>query len=245
MAIELHDFAAAQILFDAALKAEGAKPPEAFVTWGLALFLASQYDDAAKLFQRGLAEKVLEEDNPALHFYLAGALEMSGHTDAALEAVRKSAELQKDSPRFQSRLGWIQYHAKHYDAARQAYAALIEKFDKTHDTPEVREVLRDVRLVLSNIAVLEGKLLESEEWLEQVLDEFPDDVGALNDLGYLWADSSRHLELALAMIQLAVNEEPKNMAYRDSLGWVLFRLENTPKRSPNSRPRPASRIPTA
>ena len=39
VAIELHDFAAAQILFDAALKAEGAKPPEAFVTWGLALVL--------------------------------------------------------------------------------------------------------------------------------------------------------------------------------------------------------------
>ena len=107
---------------------------------------------------------------------------------------RKSAELQKDSPRFQSRLGWIQYHAKHYDAAPQAYAALIEKFDKTHDTPEVREVLRDARLVLSNIAVLEGKLLESEEWLEQVLDEFPEDVGALNDLGYLWADPGKHLD---------------------------------------------------
>jgi tetratricopeptide (TPR) repeat protein len=30
--------------------------------------------------------------------------------------------------------------------------------------------------------------------------------------------------LALAMIQKAVQSDPKNMAYRDSLGWVLFRL---------------------
>jgi tetratricopeptide (TPR) repeat protein len=88
----------------------------------------------------------------------------------------------------------------------------------------VRDVLRDARLVLSNISVLENKLPESEEWLEQVLDEFPEDIGALNDLGYLWADSGKHLELALAMIQKAVAGEPKNMAYRDSLGWVLFRL---------------------
>src|SRR5262249_892052 len=82
---------------------------------------------------------------------------------------------------------------------------------------------------LSNLCVLEGKLAESEEWLEQVLDEFPEDVGALNDLGYLWADANKHLERALEMIQKAVNKEPKNMAYRDSLGWGLFRLGRTPE----------------
>ncbi len=62
------------------------------------------------------------------------------------------------------------------------------------------------------------------EWLEQVLDEFPDDPGANNDLGYLWADNNQHLQRALRMIQLAVAAEPENDAYRDSLGWVLFRL---------------------
>ena len=29
------------------------------------------------------------------------------------------------------------------------------------------------------------------------------------------------------MIQQAVDAEPDNMAYRDSLGWVFFRLGNT------------------
>ena len=34
-----------------------------------------------------------------------------------------------------------------------------------------------------------------------ILDEFPDDIGAMNDLGYLWADQNKNLELALEMVQ--------------------------------------------
>ncbi len=77
---------------------------------------------------------------------------------------------------------------------------------------------------MSNIAVLEDRQEESERWLEDLLNEFPEDYGALNDLGYLWADADKHLELALEMIRKAVQSDPKNMAYRDSLGWVLYRL---------------------
>ncbi|MDP7304011.1 MAG: hypothetical protein QGG09_12980, partial [Pirellulaceae bacterium] len=57
-----------------------------------------------------------------------------------------------------------------------------------------------------------------------VLDEFPEDIGAKNDLGYLWADQGKHLHRALVMIKKAVEAEPENVAYRDSLGWVYYRL---------------------
>ncbi len=229
VAMELKDFAAAGTMFDAAIKADAGKAPAVIATWGLALFAANQYAEAAKVFQRGLDEKLVGDEPSASYFYLSGALEMNGQTDEALTAARKAAELQNESPRFQSRLGWILYHAKRYDAARQAYQALVDRFDKTYDSPEVRDVMRDARLVLSNIAVFENHPLESEEWLEQVLDEFPEDVGALNDLGYLWADSNKHLERARQMIQVAIDHEPSNMAYRDSLGWVLYRLEKYPE----------------
>ena len=89
--------------------------------------------------------------------------------------------------------------------------------------------MRDARLALSNLAIFRDDMAQAEEWLEQVLDEFPDDVGALNDLGYLWADQGKHLERAERMIRKAVNAEPNNKAYRDSLGWVLFRLNRYPE----------------
>ena len=45
-----------------------------------------------------------------------------------------------------------------------------------------------------------------------------------NDLGYLYADQGKNLEKARSMIQKAVDAEPENGAYLDSLGWVLFKL---------------------
>lgn len=228
LAVELKDLPTAEALFDAALKADPSKASEVLLTWGLELFLANQFGEAVKVFQRALDEKA-NGDNPAIYFYLAGALEMNGRTDEAIAAARKGADLKKDSPRFASRVAWIEYHAKRYDEARKGYADLITRFDSQYDSPEAREVVHEARLVLSNISVQEGKMKESEEWVEQVLDEFPEDAGALNDLGYLWADAGKHLDRALAMIQFAVAAEPKNMAYRDSLGWVLFRLGRFPE----------------
>lgn len=224
VATSLKDYAGADALFAAALAAPEAKSSEVLVSWGLELFLAGQYDAAAKVFQRGLDEKILPNNNPSIYFYLAGALTMADRTEDALAAARKAAELQPDAARFASRVSWIEYHAKHYQAARDGYLKLLEKFDKDHESSENREVMREARLTLSNIAVLENKQEESEEWLEQVLDEFPEDVGALNDLGYVWTEAGKHLELALQMIETAVKQEPKNMAYRDSLGWAYYRL---------------------
>jgi tetratricopeptide (TPR) repeat protein len=223
LAIEQEDFAAAGRFFEQSLKAENAKPSEAMVTWGLELFMANQYAEAVKVFERGLEEKVLAENNPSLHFYLAGALEMAGRTDEAIEQARKAAALESDSPRFQSRVAWIQSHSKRQDAARKSYEDLIHRFDKQYDSPETREVLRDARLALSNLCVQANQFPESEEWIEQVLDEFPEDFGALNDLGYLWADAGKHLDLAERMIRAAVAHEPDNRAFRDSLGWILYR----------------------
>jgi Tfp pilus assembly protein PilF len=100
----------------------------------------------------------------------------------------------------------------------------LAKFDADHDNDETRNVMRETRLSLSNLNVIQGDLPASEEWLEQVLDEFPDDVGAHNDLGYLWADQGKNLPRALKMLQHAVAAEPKNGAYRDSLGWCFFKL---------------------
>src|SRR5437588_562621 len=83
----------------------------------------------------------------------AGALEMNGKTDEALAAARAAAEAQKESPRFASRVAWIEYHAKRNADAKKSYAELVQKFDSVHDSAEARDVLRDARLVLSNLYV--------------------------------------------------------------------------------------------
>jgi len=46
---------------------------------------------------------------------------------------------------------------------------------------------------------------------------------ASNYLGYMWADHNMHLDEAESMIRHALESEPNNASYLDSLGWVEFR----------------------
>jgi tetratricopeptide (TPR) repeat protein len=229
--------------FDLAIKSQPDQAAKLMLTWGLGLLLKEEHGRAVKVFQRAIDQKALPAEDPTLLFYLAGALEMAGQTEPALAAARKAAELAKNRaagpkssgkgkdvkeakeelPRYLARAAWVLYHAKRYDEAIKGYREVLEKYSKDYSSGEIRKAVREARLVLSNLAVLKSDLPKAEEWLEQVLDEFPDDPSALNDLGYLWADQGKHLDRALRMIRQALQQEPDNAAYRDSLGWVLFR----------------------
>jgi tetratricopeptide (TPR) repeat protein len=214
----------AEKLFNLAIKARPKAASELLLSWGLGLFLDEKYDRAAAVFQRGIDDKNLADENASLYFYLAGALEMQGKTDEALAAAKTAAEKDPKNANMASRPAWILYHGKRYDAAAKAYEAIVEKFDDDFTTDGARDLVREARSALSNLCVIRHDVPPAVEWLQQVLDEFPDDPGANNDLGYLWADENQHLHRAYRMIQLAVAAEPDNYAYRDSLGWVLHRL---------------------
>jgi tetratricopeptide (TPR) repeat protein len=45
---------------------------------------------------------------------------------------------------------------------------------------------------------------------------------ALNYLGYMWAEKGQNLAEAEQFIRRALEQEPDNAAYLDSLGWVLY-----------------------
>ncbi|HEX4131317.1 MAG TPA: tetratricopeptide repeat protein [Pirellulales bacterium] len=228
VALDAKRFELADEMFEQAIQTKP-RSREAWLEWGLGLLRAEKYAEAATVFRRAIDSHVLAADNPAFHTYLAMALAMDKKTDEALATAREAAEIGEHSARLESRVAWVHYHAKQYPEAQTAYRELIDKFDDDYKSDEVRSVLREARLALSNLCVLQDKIPEAEEWLEQVLDEYPDDTSALNDLGYLWADQGKHLERALTMVEQAVDAEPDNTAYRDSLGWVYYRLKRYPE----------------
>jgi tetratricopeptide (TPR) repeat protein len=209
--------------FEKALAQAPPKPAETLVAWGLESFFAKKYDRAAQIFERAIKENVARAQNAAFYFYLAGALELDGKTEEALSAARRAAALNALNPssaaEYRLRPALILERAGRYAEAEQELLRLVERFDKVR-APEAAEARR----LLSNVCDKLGRFPEAEEWLEQVLDENPDDDGALNDLGYLWADKGKRLNRALSMIERACAAEPETAAYRDSLGWVYFRL---------------------
>jgi Flp pilus assembly protein TadD len=69
-----------------------------------------------------------------------------------------------------------------------------------------------------------GDLAGAEAAARDALARQPDDPTALNFLGYLLADHGSKLAEALRLIERAVEQDPDNGAFVDSLGWVYFRL---------------------
>ncbi len=68
------------------------------------------------------------------------------------------------------------------------------------------------------------RLDESRAVFEAMLATEPDDPAVANYLGYTLADRGVDLEYALELIERAVELDPDNSAYVDSLGWVHYRL---------------------
>jgi tetratricopeptide (TPR) repeat protein len=69
-----------------------------------------------------------------------------------------------------------------------------------------------------------GQLSEAEVEFRRLLALDPEFAPALNYLGYMWAEQGQNLHEALELVNRAVELDPDNGAYVDSLGWAYFQL---------------------
>ena len=112
-------------------------------------------------------------------------------------------------------------------AAADAYARLKEYRDAARVAEEASRRFPENTEALFRLGSSQeraGQIPESEKTFQKLLALRPADAPTLNYLGYMWADRNVHLGEAKTMLEKAVEREPRNGAYRDSLGWVYFRL---------------------
>ena len=83
---------------------------------------------------------------------------------------------------------------------------------------------RSVRYAKALLFQERGRLRRSAAALEQLVEDFPEDAGFLNALGYLLTDEMGRHDEALDYLRRALAAEPDNPAIIDSMGWVLFHL---------------------
>tara|TARA_B100000945_G_scaffold319884_1_gene328248 strand:- start:93 stop:2321 length:2229 start_codon:yes stop_codon:yes gene_type:complete len=217
------DWQQAEKFFELAIAEAPRQSGAVYQNWGAQLLMNDQRISAIKTLERALNSEFVR-NKATIHFLISGAYLLNNQNEKAVNSSKIAAEQANNSPRLLSRYPWILYHTGQLEQAQQEYTQLISKLMNLQTTPGTASTARDARLTLSTICQRLGESDDAVEWLEQVLDTDPEDPGALNDLGYLWAERNEHLLRAEQMTTKAVAADPDNSAYRDSLGWAYYRL---------------------
>lgn len=103
------------------------------------------------------------------------------------------------------------------DEREEEAIALVEAFNARRGANIERLYL------LAHLYQEAGDNAKATAHLRRVLAIMPDHSGASNDLGYFWADRGVHLEEAEKLITRALEHQPNNGAFLDSLGWVYYK----------------------
>jgi tetratricopeptide (TPR) repeat protein len=86
------------------------------------------------------------------------------------------------------------------------------------------EKSKDIRLLLANLYYEANHYEGVENELKAILKLDPDSHEASNFLGYFYAERGKELDEALKLVEKALQAQPNNGAYIDSLGWVYYKL---------------------
>ena len=139
-------------------------------------------------------------------------IDEAGEPKRALQIARESLELKTD-PVFYTLLAQILRSQKKY---RESLFVLKE-FKK--EFPNYIEVF----ILQAEAYSLAGQPQKAKKTWSEVLVKDPDNLIALNNLAYMYADEGSHLKQAEKMIQKAVDMEKDNPYFLDTLGWVYFK----------------------
>jgi tetratricopeptide (TPR) repeat protein len=152
-----------------------------------------------------------------LQMVYAGQLADSGQPDKALTEVRSLLKGTSEDRDVYITLAQMNTRLKRWDDAQAA----LDKAETLSTKPEDKEYVYFLR---GSSFERQKKYELAEENFRKVLAIDPQNSMTLNYLGYMLADRNTKLDEALTLIKKAVDLEPANGAYLDSLGWAYFRL---------------------
>ncbi len=215
----------------------------------MALILAEQkqFDRAKEMLDKVLQAKPGWDQ---ARFQLGRILKEQGKLD---EAEKEFLEIQKGQPTFiNSRvmLALMFLRKKNYDKAiryideailpdttdtdlLEIKASILEELYRLEEAMVIyRKILEidpkdyRIRYALGNCLEKSGRRSEGLAEMEKILEEKPDDPGALNFIGYTLVSSSSDLERGERLIRRAIELKPEDGYIMDSMAWVLHKKGN-------------------
>jgi tetratricopeptide (TPR) repeat protein len=213
---------------------------------GFAYQELGQNDKAVATFEE--AQRLSPKD-PAVAAYLADADITAKRYGAALEVTRAALVDNPDDVRLTRLQAQALRHSgkadqgaalmedsvrKHADDP-SAYVALAQFYSDAERGAQAIKVLQDAQTKFptdDTIAFELGTTLErqkryadAEATFKQLINRDPQNAEALNYLGYMLADRGERLDESVNYVKKALEIEPDNGSYLDSLGWAYFKAE--------------------
>ena len=147
---------------------------------------------------------------------LLSALQLDDQLPALLKEISTFIKDQKDP---ETKIGL-------YQALVRAQLSLS---DYNEASNVLGEALTDFPKEIS-LMFLQGMVLEKQKKFDEgiavmseIIAQNPDHAGALNYVGYTWADKGKNLDEAEKFIKRALELQPEDPYILDSLGWVYYR----------------------
>ncbi len=175
---------------------------------------AQQFDKSLEVARKAVAANPKKRE---LKLMLAGELADRGKADEAFAITKDLITNTADD-----RMVWI---------AVAQMDIRLRRWKDAEDALAKADPLSTQKTDKIYLLFLRGELAErqkhfepAEQYFRQVLEIDPSNAMTLNYLGYMLADKGTRLPEALKMIRKAVEQEPWNGAYLDSLGWAYFKM---------------------
>ncbi|MGO9442157.1 MAG: tetratricopeptide repeat protein [Terriglobales bacterium] len=177
---------------------------------------AKQWPQATAVAQESVQK--LPNDR-GLKLVLAGQLADTGQTDEGLAMAKSLLKGTAEDREVSIALAQINSRLKRWNDAE-------EDINKAAGLASKQEDKDYVQFVLGSVYERQKRFEPAEAAFRKVLANDPRSAITLNYLGYMMADRGTHLDEALGYIKKAVELDPQNGAYLDSLGWAYFKLGN-------------------
>ncbi|MBI2438773.1 MAG: tetratricopeptide repeat protein [Lentisphaerae bacterium] len=176
------------------------------------------YDLAVTLLEKAIGQ---EPDLLEAYIRLAFLYLNAQNWDEALNVINEAVERKPEDPAVWYYCGLLYNRAEAYEIAISAF----ERVETLAARLANAEVLLDSLFYFNYGAACErsGKLARSEELLLRAGKLDSENAEAFNYLAYMWAEKGLHLEQAREYAQHALDCEPDNGAFLDTLGWILYK----------------------
>jgi len=202
-------------LYDS-LRASGKDDSRLYFSLGKAMNYLDRVGEAVEYYRKGFEKDIGELSEDSLYNAYVG------YARALIEFDRKNQALiliRDDAKK----------HIKNTTILKELEASIYIKLEQYDDAISISEWLlasdpenRSHLLRLSLVYDMAGQFEQAEKALLKLLELSPDDPLALNNLAYMYLENNVNISKAMDMVQHALESEPENGAYLDTLGWAYY-----------------------